>query len=98
MAGLVERLVAQKLWELFRRMVPPTEMVRQQGGGKKRVADDREVLAGIVFVATSGCTSRQLPPVPMPIRGDGRESGTSPLAPLAKAPNRRSASAVITGS
>ncbi|WP_435841734.1 hypothetical protein [Streptomyces griseofuscus] len=54
MAGLVERLVAQKLWELFRRMVPPTEMVRQQGGGKKRVADDREVLAGIVFVATSG--------------------------------------------
>lgn len=78
-------------------MVPPTEMVRPQGGGKRR-ADDREVLAGIVFVTTSGCTSRQLPPVTMPIRGDGRESGTSPHAPLAKAPNRRTASAIITGS
>lgn len=29
----------------------------------KRRADDREVLAAIVFVATSGCTWRQLPPV-----------------------------------
>ncbi|GAB2576671.1 hypothetical protein GCM10027168_06980 [Streptomyces capparidis] len=55
MAGLVERLVPEELWQLFRRVVPPTEVVRPQGGGKKR-ADDREILAGIIFVATSGCT------------------------------------------
>jgi transposase len=35
---------------------------RPQGGGRRR-AGDRETLAAIVFVATSGCTWRQLPPV-----------------------------------
>lgn len=43
-------------------MVPPTEVIRPQGGGKRR-AGDREVPTAIVFVATSGCTRRQLPPV-----------------------------------
>ncbi|WP_434099484.1 IS5 family transposase [Streptomyces sviceus] len=35
--------------------------VRPQGGGRRRHGD-REVLAAIVFVATSGCTWNQLPP------------------------------------
>ncbi|MGW7614226.1 transposase, partial [Streptomyces sp. NPDC054766] len=62
MADLVERLVPDELWVLFRRVVPPTEVTRPQGGGRRR-AGDRECLAAIVFVATSGCTWRQLPPV-----------------------------------
>lgn len=36
--------------------------VRPQGGGRRRQHGDREVLAAIVFVATSGCTWNQLPP------------------------------------
>ncbi|MFD6918445.1 IS5 family transposase [Streptomyces virginiae] len=43
-------------------MVPPTQVIRPQGGGRRR-AGDREVLAAIIFVATSGCTWRQSPPV-----------------------------------
>ncbi|MEU7429141.1 IS5 family transposase [Streptomyces sp. NPDC040750] len=62
MERLVEHLVPDGLWELFRRVVPPTVVQRPQGGGRRR-AGDREVLAAIVFVATSGCTWRQLPPV-----------------------------------
>jgi transposase len=62
MTDLVERLVPDELWVLFRRVVPPTEVIRPQGGGRRR-AGDREALAAIIFVATSGCTWRQLPPV-----------------------------------
>lgn len=62
MTSLAERLVPDELWELFRRVVPPTEVTRPQGGGRRR-AGDREVLTAIVFVATSGCSWRQLPPV-----------------------------------
>ncbi|GGY10618.1 transposase [Streptomyces minutiscleroticus] len=58
--GIVERLVPDELWELFQRVVPPAP-TRSQGGGRRRYGD-REVLAAIVFVATSGCTWRQLPP------------------------------------
>jgi len=58
--GIVERLVPDELWELFERVVPPTPS-RPQGGGRRRYGD-REVLAAIIFVATSGCTWRQLPP------------------------------------
>lgn len=61
-ADLVERMVPDELWELFRCVVPPTEVMRPQGGGRRR-ADDRAVLAAVVFVATSGCTWRQLPSV-----------------------------------
>ncbi|MET9155081.1 IS5 family transposase [Streptomyces griseoflavus] len=62
MTDLVERLVPDELWVLFRRVVPPAEVKRPQGGGRRR-AGDREALAAIIFVATSGCTWRQLPPV-----------------------------------
>jgi transposase len=57
---IVERLVPDELWELFERVVPPAPM-RPQGGGRRRYGN-REVLAAIVFVATSGCTWKQLPP------------------------------------
>ncbi|GAA3506614.1 hypothetical protein GCM10019016_137290 [Streptomyces prasinosporus] len=43
-------------------MVPPTELIRPQGGGRRR-SGDREALAAIIFMATSGCTWRQLPQV-----------------------------------
>lgn len=62
MTNLVSRLVPDELWALFRRVVPPNEVIRPQGGGRRR-AGDREALAAIVFVATSGCTWRHLPPV-----------------------------------
>jgi transposase len=57
--AMVERLVPDGLWELFQRVVPATP-VRPQGGGRRRYGD-REVLAAIVFVATTRCTWRQLP-------------------------------------
>ncbi|MFE8971804.1 transposase, partial [Streptomyces albogriseolus] len=62
MTDLVKRLVPDELWTLFRRVVQPTQVIRPQGGGRQR-AGDRECLAAIIFVATSGCTWRQLPPV-----------------------------------
>ncbi|MDN3248525.1 MULTISPECIES: IS5 family transposase [unclassified Streptomyces] len=55
----MERLVPDGLWELFQRVVPVAP-VRPQGGGRRRYGD-REVLAAIMFVATSGCTWRQTP-------------------------------------
>lgn len=58
-AGIVERLVPDELWVLFQRVVPEAPS-RPQGGGRRRHGD-REVLAAIVFVATSGCTWQQLP-------------------------------------
>lgn len=62
MTDLVERLVPAESWVLFRRVVPPVEVKRPQGGGRRR-AGDREALAAIIFVVASGCTWRQLPPV-----------------------------------
>lgn len=59
-AALVERMAPEELWTLFQRVVPPAP-VRPQGGGHRR-RGDREVLAAIVLVATSGCTWNQLPP------------------------------------
>lgn len=35
MADLVERLVADELWELFQRVVPPTEVIRPRGDGRR---------------------------------------------------------------
>lgn len=58
---MVEHLVPDELWKIFERVVSPAP-VRPQGGGRRRYGD-REVLAAIIFVATSGCTWRQLPPV-----------------------------------
>ncbi|MEV7778065.1 transposase [Kitasatospora sp. NPDC088351] len=60
--SLVARLVPDELWESFVKVVPPVEVARPQGGGRRR-AGDREVLAGIVFVVTANCTWRELPPV-----------------------------------
>jgi transposase len=62
MTSLIERLVPEELWVLFRRVVPEKAVLRPQGGGRRR-AGDREVLAAVVFVATTRCTWRQLPPV-----------------------------------
>ncbi|MET8906085.1 IS5 family transposase [Streptomyces sp. NPDC004538] len=59
--GIVERLVPDGLWEIFLD-VAPEPPARAQGGGRRR-CDDRAVLAAVIFVATSGCTWRQLPPV-----------------------------------
>jgi len=56
---MVERLVPDEWWELFQRVVQEAPS-RPQGGGRRRHGD-REVLAAIVFVATSGCTWQQLP-------------------------------------
>ncbi|WP_246656931.1 IS5 family transposase [Streptomyces rhizosphaericus] len=58
---MVERLVPDGLWELFQRVVPEVP-TRPQGGGRRRYGD-REVLAAIIFVATTGCTWAQVPPV-----------------------------------
>ncbi len=58
---IVERLVPDELWEAFQRVVPAAP-TRPQGGGRRRYGD-REVLAAVVFVATTGCPWRQLPPV-----------------------------------
>ncbi|MFH9078054.1 IS5 family transposase [Streptomyces pristinaespiralis] len=55
---MVERLVPDELWELFQRVVP--EAPSRPHGGRRRHGD-REVLAAIVFVATSGCPWQQLP-------------------------------------
>ncbi|MFF1301214.1 hypothetical protein [Streptomyces sp. NPDC058296] len=46
MVDLVQRLVPDDLWMLFRRVVLPTEVKRPQGGGRRR-AGDRETLAAI---------------------------------------------------
>ena len=59
--AIVGRLVPDGLWELFQGVVRAAP-VRAQGGGQGRYGD-REVLAAILFVATMGCTWRQLPPV-----------------------------------
>lgn len=59
MVGIVERLVPDELWELFQRVVPEAPS-RPQSGGRRRHGD-REVLAAIVVVATSGCTWQQVP-------------------------------------
>lgn len=61
MTTFADRLVPDELWELFQRVVPPSPTCPQGGGG--RHADDRLILAAIVFVATTGRTWRQLPPV-----------------------------------
>ncbi|ARE72560.1 hypothetical protein B6R96_00165 [Streptomyces sp. Sge12] len=56
-----------ELWVRFQRVVPSTEAIRPQGGGRRR-AGDREALAATIFVTTSGCTWRQLPPAFGPSR------------------------------
>lgn len=57
---LSRRLVPDELWALAQPLIPGFD-VRPQGGGTAPV-DDRAVLSAIVFVLTSGCAWRYLPP------------------------------------
>jgi transposase len=55
-----KRLVPDGLWEITEPLIPATPK-RAQGGGIPRVGD-RQVFAAIVFVLTTGCAWRHLPP------------------------------------
>ncbi|MGS2620096.1 transposase [Micromonospora sp. LZ34] len=57
---LVHHLVPDELWELFRQIVPVKIVRRPQGGGRRR-ADDRQALAAIVYVTSTGRAWRQVP-------------------------------------
>lgn len=57
---LSRRLVPDELWALAQPLIPGFEP-RPQGGGTAP-ADDRAVFTAIVFVLTSGCAWRYLPP------------------------------------
>ena len=57
---LSRRLVPDAPWALVEPLIPPAK-TRPQGGGMSRV-DDRPVFTAIVFVLTSGCAWRHLPP------------------------------------
>ncbi|MFI5976225.1 transposase [Streptomyces sp. NPDC051452] len=74
-AALVERMAQGGLWELFQRVVPPAPERPQGAGGRRR--GNREVLAAIIFAATSGCTRNRLPP------GFGRSLRTTRMYPAA---------------
>ena len=54
------RLVPDELWELVEPLIPGFAP-RPQGGGTAPV-DDRAVFTAIVYVLTSGCAWRHLPP------------------------------------
>ncbi len=55
----MERFVPEGLWQPFERVVPVAP-VRPQGGGRGRYGD-REALAAILFVVSSGWTWRRTP-------------------------------------
>jgi transposase len=57
---LSRKLVPDELWELAEPLIPKFNP-RPQGGGTPPV-DDRAVLTAIVYVLTSGCAWRYLPP------------------------------------
>jgi len=57
---LSRRLVTDELWALAQPLIPGFDP-RPQGGGTTPV-DDRAVFTAIVFVLTSGCAWRYLPP------------------------------------
>jgi transposase len=54
------RLVLDGFWEITEPLIPVSPK-RAQGGGIQRVGD-RQVFAAIVFVLTTGCAWRYLPP------------------------------------
>lgn len=60
MDAFAERFVPDGLWEITAPLIPAPPR-RAQGGGIPR-ADDRQVFAAIVFVLTTGCAWRHLPP------------------------------------
>lgn len=55
------RLVPDELWVLAQPLIPQF-VPRPQGGGTAPV-DDRAVFTAIVYVLTSGCAWRELPPM-----------------------------------
>lgn len=57
---LSQRLVPDELWELVGPLIPQFSQ-RPQGGGTAP-AGDRAVFTAIVYVLTSGCAWRDLPP------------------------------------
>ncbi|MFD4997394.1 transposase [Streptomyces buecherae] len=59
-AHLSRRLVPDGLWELAAPLLPGFS-TRRQGGGSAPL-DDRTVFTAIVYVLTSGCSWRHLPP------------------------------------
>lgn len=59
-ADLSKRLVPDELWELVAPLLP-SFAVRPQGGGTAP-RDERAVFTAVVYVLTSGCAWRHLPP------------------------------------
>jgi transposase len=57
---LSRRLVPDELWELVEPLLPKFTL-RAQGGGVAPV-DQRAVFTAVVYVLTSGCAWRMLPP------------------------------------
>lgn len=60
MDRLSQRLVPDELWALVQPLIPQFTP-RPQGGGTAPV-EDRAVFTAIVYVLTSGCSWRDLPP------------------------------------
>ncbi|NGP08326.1 transposase [Rhodococcus sp. 14C212] len=58
--ALSRRLVPDTLWEIVEPTLPRFR-ARPQGGGRAAL-DDRAVFTALVYVLTSGCAWRQLPP------------------------------------
>ncbi|MEZ7159453.1 transposase [Streptomyces althioticus] len=58
--GSCVELVPDGLWKIAAPLIPPFRP-RQQGGGTAPVAD-RKVFTAVVYVLTSGCAWRYLPP------------------------------------
>ena len=54
------RLVPDALWEIVEPLLPGFSP-RPQGGGRAAI-DDRAVFTAVVYVLTSGCAWRHLPP------------------------------------
>ncbi|MGQ4375009.1 transposase [Streptomyces sp. SAS_267] len=59
-ADLSKRLVPDELWELVAPLLP-SFAARPQGGGTAP-RDERAVFTAVVYVLTSGCAWRHLPP------------------------------------
>ncbi|WP_162001802.1 transposase [Streptomyces violaceusniger] len=59
-ADLSQRLVPDGLWVLVAPLLP-SSTPRRQGGGTAPV-DERAVFTAVVYVLTSGCAWRHLPP------------------------------------
>ena len=54
------RLVPDELWAVVEPLIPAVRIC-PQGGGRSR-SDDRRVFTAIVFVLSSGCAWRHIPP------------------------------------